>query len=281
MFQALLHRGRMPRPLGPVALAVGLAVLIGVGPAPAQLRSVAIEDLTWPEVRDAIAGGKRTALIAVGSTEQNGPHMALGKHDFIARWVAEHIALELGDALVYPVLPYAPTGDPIAKTGHMRFPGSVNLAPATFEAVVKDVASSAISAGFTEVYVYGDHGGGQDELARVAAELDRRWRAKGVRVRHLRDVYYQEQDSVRAYLAERGIPAGTHAGADDTSQLMFLDQAGRWIRRDRLARSDSARSAVTGVDGDPTRATAEMGKVFLGWKVAAGVHQIRTFRRGG
>ena len=47
--------------------------------------SVFIEDMTWPEVRDAIAAGKRTAIVYVGSIEQNGPHMALGKHNFVAR----------------------------------------------------------------------------------------------------------------------------------------------------------------------------------------------------
>ena len=65
-------------------------------------RSVYIEDLTWPEVRQAIQSGKTSAIIYTGSTEQNGPHMAIGKHNFIARWVAGAIAIKLGDALVYP-----------------------------------------------------------------------------------------------------------------------------------------------------------------------------------
>jgi hypothetical protein len=44
----------------------------------AQSESVLIEDLTWTEVRDAIAAGKTTAIYYAGSTGQNGPHMALG-----------------------------------------------------------------------------------------------------------------------------------------------------------------------------------------------------------
>jgi len=50
-----------------------VAALLLAWPAYAQAPSVFIEDLTWPEVRDAIAGGKRTAIIYVDSTEQNGP----------------------------------------------------------------------------------------------------------------------------------------------------------------------------------------------------------------
>src|SRR5437868_13328236 len=84
-------------------------------------RSVYIEDLTWPEVQQAIASGKTSAIIYTGSTEQNGPHMAIGKHNFIARWVAGAIAIKLGDALVDPTLAFAPTGDPVARTAPMRF----------------------------------------------------------------------------------------------------------------------------------------------------------------
>ena len=81
-----------------------LCLLIGMLfialPAYGQVPSVWVDDLTWPEVQNAIAGGKRTAIIYVGSSEQNGPHMVIGKHNFIARVLAQRIAEELGDALV-------------------------------------------------------------------------------------------------------------------------------------------------------------------------------------
>src|SRR5271163_4694223 len=108
------------------------AFAFAVLPAYGETRSVWIDDLTWPEVRDAIAAGKRTAIVYTGSSEQNGPHMVIGKHNFVAHYVAQRIAEELGDALVYPTLPFAVTGDAAAKTGHMRFPGSVTLPPAVY-----------------------------------------------------------------------------------------------------------------------------------------------------
>src|SRR6266850_6887653 len=95
------------------------ALILAAAPLVAQ-RSVYIEDLTWPEVQQAIQSGKTSAIIYNGSTEQNGPHMAIGKHNFIARWVAGAIAIKLGNALVYPTLPFAITGDLTTKTGHMR-----------------------------------------------------------------------------------------------------------------------------------------------------------------
>src|SRR5438552_10643547 len=128
-----------------------IALTSGAAPLGAQQSSIFIEDLTWPEVQHAIAAGKTSAIIDAGSTEQNGPHMAIGKHNFIAHYVAGAIAAKLGNALVYPTLPFAMTGDLVKKTAHMRFPGSVSLTAQTYHDVVHDVAVSAIDAGFKNV----------------------------------------------------------------------------------------------------------------------------------
>jgi creatinine amidohydrolase len=175
----------------------------------AQAQSLFIEDLTSPEVKAAIAGGKTTAIYYAGSTEQNGSHLALGKHNFIARHVAGRVAQELGNALVYPTMPFAPTGDA----------GSVHLSPQTFAAVARDVAKSAVATGFKTVVLMGDHGGGQDELKAVAGEL-------GPRVIYVGDAYYKT--------------TGKHAGVEDTSELLYLDPGQRWVRRDKPLAGASA-----------------------------------------
>lgn len=242
-------------------------------------RSVYIEDLTWPEVQQQIAAGKTSAIIYLGSTEQNGPHMVLGKHNFIARWVAGAIAIKLGDALVYPTLPFAITGDLTAKTGHMRFPGSVSLSAGTFRSVVHDVAMSAADAGFRNVFLMGDHGGGQTELASVARDLDAQWKSHGGRIFYVPDVYAKEKEQARAFAAAHNLPTrDVHAGFDDTSELMALDAPHRWIRPDRIAASSGPRTAQTGVDGDPTKASPSYGTMFLQYKIDDAVNQIRQLR---
>jgi creatinine amidohydrolase/Fe(II)-dependent formamide hydrolase-like protein len=237
--------------------------------------SVYIEDLTWPEVRDAIAAGKTSAIIYAGSTEQNGPHLALGKHNFVAHYVAGRIAEELGDALVYPTLPFAPAGARLARTGHMRFPGSVSVDPEIFLGIVRQVAESAAVAGFKNVFVMGDHGGGQAELKLAAEELDDEWAAKGVRVYYVPDLYFKEKEQMRQFLSERQIPYDAHAGTDDTSEVMYIDPERKWVRFDKLAPSDAKQEPTTGVDGDPSKATPELGKLFIGFKVSNAVSQIR------
>src|SRR6266550_174991 len=254
-------------------------ILVAVSISAASLgaqQSVYIEDLTWPEVQHSIAAGKNSAIIYVGSTEQNGPHMAIGKHNFIARWVAGAIAIKLGNALVYPTLPFAITGNAVKKTAHMRFPGSVTLTAQTYRSVVHDVAFSAIDAGFRNVFIMGDHGDGQDVLGAVAKELDSQWKPKGVRVFYIPDVYFKAKQQARAYETSHGITThDVHAGTDDTSELMALDGQHRWIRSDKVSRSEGPQTARTGVDGDPTKASATLGKIFLQYKIDDAVAQIR------
>ena len=269
--------GQLSRQPGTLAV-VSAALVLSAAPLCAQ-RSVYIEDLTWPEVQQAIRSGKTNAIIYTGSTEQNGPHMAIGKHNFIARWVAGAIAIKLGDALVYPTLPFAPTGDAVKRTAHMRFPGSVTLTPQTYRSVVHDVALSAIDAGFHNVFIMGDHGDGQDVLGAVAKELDAQWKAKGVRVFYVPDLYFKAKQQARAYEASHGLPThDVHAGTDDTSELMALDPQHRWIRADKLALSEGAQTARTGVDGDPTKASAALGDIFLQYKIDDAVSQIRALQ---
>ena len=183
-----------------------LGLLLVALPAQGQTPSVWIDDLTWPEVRDAIASGKRTAIVYVGSSEQNGPHMVIGKHNFIARALAQRIAEQLGDALVYPTLPYAVAGNALTRTGHMRFPGTVSLPPEVFFGVVRGVAQSALTAGFKVVLLMGDHGGGQEELALAAKELDAQARPDGARVLFIGDLYAKSRAQMRDILASRGLP---------------------------------------------------------------------------
>ena len=262
-----------------VALFLSVAALAATPAAPEHsggTQSVYIEDLTWPEVKAAIAAGKTTAIIYAGSTEQNGPHMALGKHNFIAHYAAGEIAKKLGNALVYPTMPFAPTGSRELRTGHMRFAGSVSIDTETFQAVMRQVAQSALAAGFKNVFLMGDHGGGQPDALRAAAKdlEDGDYKLDATaHVFYVPDLYFKEKEQMKAYLAEHGIPIDAHAATDDTSEIMFLDEK-KWIRRDKLAPSTAKEEPTTGVEGDPTKATPELGKMFIGWKIDDAVNQI-------
>src|ERR1700730_3812015 len=126
-----------------------LAVLCFVGTASAQMPdTVFLKRLTWDEVRDSMAAVKTTIIIPTGGTEQNGPHMAIGKHNVRVAANADAIARRLGNALVAPVVAYTPEGDIDPPTGHMRFPGTISMPDPVFRQVLEYAARSLKQHGF-------------------------------------------------------------------------------------------------------------------------------------
>src|SRR5690606_24783006 len=83
--------------------------------------TVFLEALTVVEIQEAVASGKTTAIVATAGTEQNGPHMVMGKHRYILEYTTDKIARRLGDALVAPIITYVPEGNLDPPSGHMRY----------------------------------------------------------------------------------------------------------------------------------------------------------------
>ncbi len=235
---------------------------------------VLMEEMTTTEVRDAIRAGKTTVLIFNASTEASGPHLALGKHVFRAHYLAERIARELGNALVAPILPFALTTD------EMRFPGTINLSPETFSRVNEEVADSMVEAGFKYIILIGDHDGNQEPLKALAPKLNEKYRSQGVRVFYSSDAYAKSNAEIEAYLKEHGFPPSRHAGVADTSLLWAVNA--KHVRADKIAVGGPVPPAgsplalgTVGVEGDPRKASQELGRMFLDWKVKNGVAEIR------
>ena len=240
--------------------------------------SVFLEELTWTEVRDLVKGGKTTIIFPTGGTEQNGPHMVLGKHNFIVKHAAERIARTLGNALVAPVLAYVPEGSIEPPTGHMQYAGTISLPDEVFMKVTEYAARSFRAHGFKDIVLIGDSGPNQKGLEAVAALLNKEWARTGTRVHFVGD-YYREH-GFRAWLQSQGEKPediGTHAGISDTSQLLALNPA--WIRKEQLA--PGADRKRTGVSGNPARASAAYGRRGLELRIEAAIAQIRKSVAGG
>lgn len=240
--------------------------------ASAQPPSVFIEDLTWTEVRDALADGYTTIIIPTGGTEQNGPHMVLGKHNAIVEHAAGRIAARLGNALVAPVMAYVPEGPVEPPAGHMKFPGTITLPENVFMQVVEYAARSFRIHGFTDVVLIGDSGGNLNGLNEVALALNDEWRGTKTRVHFIAE--FTRGGEFRNWLLSEGETAqqiGTHAGIMDTSVAMAVDPS--LVRPEHLAASDDF--ATTGVLGDPRRARAAYGEKGLAIQIDRAVARIR------
>lgn len=243
-----------------IVLVLGFA-LMGAHAAMAAPHPVFLEELTWQEVRDAQRAGTTRIIIPTGGTEQNGPHMVLGKHNLIVRHTAEMLAEVLGHTLVAPVMAYVPEGSITPPQGHMRFPGTLSLREETFEAVLEDAARSLKQGGFTAIYFLGDSGGNQQAQDRVAAKLAREWKGE-IRIATL-DRYY-------------GTPA-PHGSEADTARLLAVLPT--TVRAQKITPHTDADYASSGAEGDARSATPAMGKAILSRQVEAAVAQIHDLEK--
>lgn len=243
--------------------------------------SVFLEELTSTELQAQLRAGKTTVLIPIGGTEQNGPHMVLGKHNVRVKALAQKIAVALGDAVVAPVIAYVPEGNVAPPSAHMRFAGTISIPPATFESVLESAARSLRAHGFRDIVFIGDHGGYQRNEEIVAQRLDREWAKTTARALALVDYYRVTETDYPAALAARGFSKseiGTHAGLADTSLSLAIDP--KLVRAGELA-SGRNLDAAHGVYGDPRRASAALGQFGVDAIVRRSVEAIRraTARR--
>ncbi|MCZ6763976.1 MAG: creatininase family protein [Alphaproteobacteria bacterium] len=253
-----------------------LSILSGGGPVGrggdgVELPSLRLAELTWTEIHAALEQGFDTVIVPTGGTEQNGPHLVLGKHNDIVDYTSVRIADELGRTLVAPVLAYVPEGDIEPRPqGHMEYPGTISLPENVFEAVLEAAARSLKAHGFKRIFFIGDSGGNQDAQARIAAKLQNVWRDDDILVAQIGD-YYAANGQMEELLAQ-GFSAeeiGTHAGIRDTSELAFVRSSG--VRADPLAAPAGMRS---GANGDAGRASAVIGRRMVELKIAAALAQI-------
>ncbi len=250
-----------------------LAIVAIAMPAFAASPSVYLEELTWPELRAAIASGKTTILVPIGGTEQNGPHMALGKHNVRVKVLAAIIATALGDALVAPVIAYVPEGDINRPSGHLKFPGTITVPAAAFETTLEYAAKSFKLAGFRNIVFLGDHGGYQKDEEAVAQRLDREWAGTPVRAIALTEYYRASEIEFAQLLKQKGYSEaeiGSHAGLLDTSLMLATDPA--LVRADLLGETKPG----DGTHGDPRRASAALGQLGVNLIVARSVAAIRA-----
>ena len=250
-----------------------IAALCVASPALAQAPdTVFLERMTWDEVRDAIAAGKTTIIIPTGGTEQNGPHMALGKHNVRVTANANTIARRLGNALVAPVMAYVPEGGIDPPTGHMRFPGTVSIPDPVFRQVLEYIARSLKQHGFRDIVFIGDSGPNQAGQIAVAATLNAEWAGAGTRVHAISGYYRSDPEGDAAIMMARGIKReqiGDHADPRDTSQMMAVDPT--MVRNAKIVAADGK----NGIQGDPRGSTPEIGRALIDKNVAHTVDLIR------
>lgn len=271
-------RGGQNAPTGPPQPTMDTAPA-GLTPTKAP-DTVFIDELTWEENRDAMKAGKTTFIIPTGGTEKNGYHMIMGKHNYIVSHSANLMARRLKNALVAPVIAYVPEGDPDRQN-----PGAISLPSPAYDMLLDAAARSLKAHGAKEIIFIGDSGGNQQGMRSVAEKLNAEWKDAGTKVFALTDYYEGGREHYRAWMeAAFGYGEdiiGSHAGISDTSQMLHVRAAG--IRKNMLTPWGGPKDS--GVSGDPMKATAEIGRMGIEFKVNAALAQYRAIknppRQGG
>jgi creatinine amidohydrolase/Fe(II)-dependent formamide hydrolase-like protein len=198
-----------------------------------------MEDMTWLDVRDAIAAGKTTALIPAGGLDANGPWIAISKHDLIVTTLCESIARALGNALCAPVIKYVPLGGVAPEFSDA--PGALYVSEATYEAMLADIVADLKVHGFKSIVMFGDHGPDADGMKAVADKFTAQWHGAPAVV-HIPEFYKSWDGTVEILykkgLGKPGVTDGLHDDPTVTSIMMLSDpESVRWKERVKLGKA--------------------------------------------
>jgi creatinine amidohydrolase len=246
------------------------------------------DKLTWPEIGEAAKEG-RVIVLPVGSTEQHGPHLPLDVDNFLCHSVCEAaVKLVPGDALLMPHLSYG------FNWHHIDFPGTIGIDWDHYVRFLLDILKSVSHHGFTKALIVNGHGSNRIlvEVAARQATMDNPMICAGFNYFELaREVVGQVRESPKGWVA--------HADEIETSLYLHLRPEG--VRRDLMKPENNmlpsdfwwqdleigARVGMmewwstfshTGVLGDPTKATAEKGRIIYEAAVQQLAVLVREFR---
>ena len=115
---------------------------------------VFLAELSWPELESRTKAGA-PVFLAVGATEQHGPHLPLGVDVVLPVAICERVAREIG-GIVAPPIAYGYKSQPRSGGGE-RFAGTTSLEAHTLTLLVRDVVYALGSKGTRRLVVVNGH----------------------------------------------------------------------------------------------------------------------------
>jgi creatinine amidohydrolase len=192
-----------------------------------------VNDLTAPEIA-SLDPARTLFILPVGTTEEHGPHIAVGADTFQLEYMVDRVVRRLARDLPgwyllrMPLEPYG-QGGANEIGGVYAWPGSYHLRASTLRAVVADLGSRIAQSGFRWIFVLHDHGSPHHSIAisEAADFVTDTFGAKMVNVSSTTWVdpaYNAEVEKItRRHFTEkeiRDIGMDIHAGTSETSGVL-------------------------------------------------------------
>ena len=159
---------------------------------------------------------RTVAVLPVAATEQHGPHLPVSVDATLLQGV-----MDAALALLPPELPvlFLPPQNVGLSPEHIRFPGTLTLAPATVLALWTDIGESVARAGIKKLLLFNGHGGQVSVMDIVARELRTRC---GLLVYSASWFSLPLPPDVSARFSAEEHRFGIHAGDIETSMMLHL-----------------------------------------------------------
>ena len=226
-----------------------------------NLRATRFGDLTFEEVRSYVAA-ESLAIIPTGCTEQQGPHLSVDFDTWFAETLAfaaaQKAARDVGvPSVVLPALPFGPTPEHRGYgTGYIHLPAELHAE------VVAHALRSLAEQGFKKLLVW--RGCGGHDLGKAVKQFNKEW--SGRATAFLPGAPFH---GIWCRVGNPDVPVG-HADSFTTSVALHLRPES--VRVARIKHSpqskvdwsasnlDFSQHSLSGVIGDPTHASAELGR---------------------
>lgn len=202
---------------------------------------------------EAIARDDPVVLLPVGALEEHGRHLPLGADSIQPLHVLDEVARTTG-AFIAPSIPYG------VCTSTRPYPGTVSVSVDALKAFVRDVLADLVRNGVRRVMIVSGHAGREHMMSLRAAAQEVVDAGGGLKATVLSDY-----DII--YATEGVLPEGDgHAGAGETSRILTArpelvkgeSPPGR-NEIPRYAVVDDPRKYWSGVTGDPSKASKDLG----------------------
>jgi creatinine amidohydrolase len=237
-------------------------------------KPVIFDELSHPQVKHLIESGMNMAILPVGAVEQHSLHLPLNVDYLIAR----EIALRVSAATGVPMLPALPFGH---SSNHTGFSGTLSLKPETFQKVIEELCDWIYSTGFRKLLFLNGNLPNQFPLASAITNTIVKYPDFRLRAMNWWDI----TPELRAWFSADESFGRCHGNIAETALMLHLrkdlvDMSQTYAMEGKGVRPffhyPHAAVSRDGHQGDPTKATPELGEKMMRVAVDSLAQQVKA-----